>query len=213
MIARLRGTLVDRGADRVIVECAGVGYEAAVSLATLTALPEPGAEVTLLVHTHALENKIALYGFATPVERALFDRLITVKNVGPATAMEILSGAASPADLARVIAAGDLAALTRIRGVGKKRAELLVVELREKCELLLASWGAAGAVLPAGAGPAASARRGQAMRAPVLDDVASALVHMGWRQVEADKAVARLETPVGTTVEALLVEALRAMPR
>src|SRR5262249_62161927 len=128
-----------------VVDCGGVGYEVKVSAMTLAALPEVGAEVGLRVFTHAQENRIALYGFATAEERQLFDLLITVKNVGPATAIGILSGAAAPQALARLVAAGDLAGLTRIKGVGKKTADLIVVVLREKCEWLLATWGAAGA--------------------------------------------------------------------
>jgi Holliday junction DNA helicase RuvA len=208
VIARLRGALAERGADSVVIECGGVGYDVTVSLATLTALPEVGAEVTVRVFTHATENKIALYGFATREERELFDRLITVKNVGPATATHILSGASSSEALAHTIAVGDVAALTRIRGVGKKTAELLVVELREKCERLLFAWGSSGIEVDG-----VPARRA---RLPVLDDVASALLHLGWRQAEADKAIARIaktEMPQGATVEALLREALRSMPR
>jgi Holliday junction DNA helicase RuvA len=206
MIARLRGTLLERGVQTVVVECAGVGYEVHVSLATLAALPEPGVEVVLRVYTQASENKIALYGFATAEERDLFDRLITVKNVGPSTAIELLSASASPVELARTIARGDAQELTRLRGVGKKRADMLVVELREKCETLLMTWGAGGAV-----GRAVPVAPGS--RPPVLDDVVSALVHMGCRPAEAEKAVQKLEAPPGASVETLLVEALRAIPR
>ena len=168
MIARLRGTLIEKEPGAVVVECAGVGYDVGVSSATFGELPEVGDEVTLRVFTHAQENRIALYGFATARERELFDFLITVKNVGPATALAILSGASSPETLARLIAAGDVAGLVKFKGVGKKTAELLVVEL---------------------------------------------MVNMGWRSVEVDKAVARLEVPPRATVETLLREALRSMPR
>jgi len=194
MIARLRGTLVDKEPGAVVVECAGVGYDVGVSNATFAALPEVGDEVTLRVFTHAQENRIALYGFATARERELFDFLITVKNVGPATALAILSGASSPEALARLIAAGDVLGLVKIKGIGKKTAELLVVELKDK----LLGWGSAPEQPP---------------RPPLLDDVASALVNMGWRPVEVDKAVARLEIPPRATVETLLREALRSMPR
>ena len=147
MIGQLRGTLAARLANNhVIVDCGGVGYEVACSGYTLAALPEVDLPVTLRVFTHAQENKIALYGFATAAERELFDHLITVKNVGPSTAMAILSGGAEPRTIAELIAKEDTAGLTKIKGVGKKTAELLVVELREKCELLLLSWNAAGAV-------------------------------------------------------------------
>jgi Holliday junction DNA helicase RuvA len=217
VIARLRGLLVERGEDYAIVECMGVGYDVGVSLYTLAQLPEPGegSEVTLRVYTAASENKVALFGFATAEEREMFDKLITVKNVGPSTAVAILSGASSPVQLARTIAANDLAGLTRIKGVGKKTAELLVVELREKCEFMLATWTAAGHVeasaSPASTSASPSSRRGS--RSPVLDDVASALVGLGWRAAEVDKVVARLDVVAGATVETLLREALRAMPR
>jgi Holliday junction DNA helicase RuvA len=213
VIARLRGFLIERGEDFVVVECGGVGYEVTVSLTTLAQLPELGQEIVLRVFTHAMENKIALYGFAAAPERELFDRLITVKNVGPATAIAILSRVTSPVELTRTIAAGDLAALTRIKGVGKKTAELLVVELREKCEWMLANWNAAGGPVPAtnGQGAAVSVKRGA--RSPLLDDVASALVGLGWRSVEVDKVVARLELVPGASVESLLRDAIRAMPR
>jgi Holliday junction DNA helicase RuvA len=212
MIARLKGILIERAADGCVVDCGGVGYDVTVSLATLTQLPEAGVEVTLRVYTHATENRVALFGFATQEERELFDRLITVKNVGPSTAIGILSGATSAHELAKVIAAGDVVGLTRLRGVGKKTAELLVVELREKCELLLASWGAHGGVQPATI-PAAPARKPNGNRNPLLDDVTLALVGLGWRQAEVDKVVSRMEVPDGATIEALLRDALRAMPR
>ena len=138
MIGQLRGTLAARLANNhVIVDCGGVGYEVACSGYTLAALPELEQPVTLRVFTHAQENKIALYGFATAPERELFDHLITVKNVGPSTAMAILSGGAEPRMIAELIAKEDTAGLTKIKGVGKKTAELLVVELREKSRNLV----------------------------------------------------------------------------
>jgi holliday junction DNA helicase RuvA len=207
MIARLQGKLVERQEDGVVVDCAGVGYDVTTSMVTLAALPEVGAEVTLRVYTHVQETRIALYGFATGEERRLFDLLITVKNVGPATAVGILSGA-PPRDLARLVAAGDVAQLVRIRGVGKKTADLIVVELKEKCEWLLATWGAGGADLPRAPGPAA-----RPVRSPLLEDVTSALVNLGWRAAEVDKVVSQMPVSPGATVETLLREALRAMPR
>lgn len=211
MIARLRGTLVERGADFVVVECGGVGYDVTVSLATLAQLGEVGQEVTLRIYTAAQENKITLYGFATAAEREVFDLLITVKNVGPATAVGILSGAPSAVGLMSAVAAGDLAALTRIKGVGKKTADLILVELKEKAEWLLANWRAAGMVdAPLAASPPPS---GRPKRSPLLEDVAQALVGLGWRPAEVDKVVAKLEVPSGATVELLLRDALRAMPR
>jgi Holliday junction DNA helicase RuvA len=209
MIGQLRGTLAARlPNNHVIVDCGGVGYEVACSGYTLAALPEVDAPVTLRVFTHAQENKIALYGFFTTAERELFDYLITVKNVGPSTAMAILSGGAEPRAIAELIAKEDTAGLTKIKGVGKKTAELLVVELREKCELLLLSWNAAGGPRPVAS--VAGARRG---RHPMLDEVAAALVGLGWKPLEAEAAVGELAVGPGITLEMLVRAALRNMPR
>lgn len=215
MIARLQGRIVEREADRVVVDCGGVGYEVNVSAHTWHALPPVGDEVTLRVYTAATENRVALYGFAGAEERALFDLLITVKNVGPTTALGILSGGASPAALARAIAASDKAALTSIKGIGKKTAEMLVAELREKCELLLATWGAAGGGLgerPVAPAPVPPDRRAKPQH-PLLEQVHNALVHLGWRPAEADKAVGQLVPEEGASIESLLRQALRSMPR
>jgi holliday junction DNA helicase RuvA len=211
MIARLRGILIEKSADGVVLECGGVGYDVGISAMTFASLPAEGAEVSLRVFTHAQENRIALYGFATSEERQLFDLLITVKNVGPATAVAILSGSSSPQILARLIAAGDLAGLVRIKGVGKKTADLMIVELKEKTEWLLATWGAGGiGVSPL---PAPSRTATKTPRAPILDDVASALVNLGWRPAEVEKVVVRLDGGSGASIESLLREALRSMPR
>jgi Holliday junction DNA helicase RuvA len=208
MIGRLHGTLIDRAGTRVIVDCAGVGYEVTCSGHTLAALPPAGEVVTLLIHTAVRETEIALYGFGTAQERALFDLLITVKNVGPSSAVGILSGGHDPRGIAELIAREDSSGLTRLKGVGKKTAELLVVELRDKCEMLLLTWTASGEVRPVAR--ATGAARG---RHPMLDEVAGALVGMGWRPVEADQAVAELVVAEGSTLEALLRQALRSMPR
>jgi Holliday junction DNA helicase RuvA len=208
VIGRLRGTLVARDGAHVVIDCGGVGYEVTCSGYTLGALPALDEDVTLRVFTHALENKIALYGFFTAPERALFDLLITVKNVGPSSAMGILSGGHDPRSVAELIAREDTGGLTRIKGVGKKTAELLVVELREKCELLLLTWSASGEVRSVAA--PAGARK---VRHPMLDEVLSALVGMGWKPVQAEAAVAELVIGPGITLETLLRQALRAMPR
>lgn len=215
MIARLEGTLLREG-DLVVVDCRGVGYEVTCSAYTMAALPAHGQPVTLRVYTQMRETAIALYGFAEHTERSLFDLLITVKNVGPSTAIAILSGA-GPRDIAALIARQDVAGLTRIKGIGKKTAELLVVELHEKCELLLLSWSAEGTpravALPAGAKKSSAS----GMRHPMLDEVAAALVGMGWRPIEADGAVKDLVVDPAAdpppTIEDLLRQALRSMPR
>lgn len=208
MIGRLHGTLIDRAGTRVIVDCGGVGYEVTCSGHTLAGLPAAGETITLLIHTAVRETEIALYGFGSAAERALFDLLITVKNVGPSSAVGILSGGHDPRGICELIAREDSAGLTRIKGVGKKTAELLVVELRDKCEMLMMSWAASGEVRPV-AQAAGAARR----RHPMLDEVSAALVGLGWRPVEADQAVAELVISDGVTLEALLRQALRSMPR
>lgn len=212
MIGRLEGVLV-RDGEHVIVDCGGVGYEVTCSALTLAALPAPGERVMLRVYTQVRETAITLFGFLEAHERALFDLLITVKNVGPSTAIAILSGA-GPRDIAALIARQDVAGLTRIKGIGKKTAELLVVELHEKCELLVLTWNAEGGVRPV-AIPAGAARpkTGAHLRHPLLGEVMAALVNMGWRPAEAEQAVADLPVGDDATIETLLRQALRSMPR
>ena len=212
MIARLEGTLV-RDGEHVIVDCGGVGYEVTCSAFTLAGLPAHGERVVLRVFTQVRETEIALFGFLDPEERTLFDLLITVKNVGPSTAIAILSGA-TPRDIASLIAREDVRGLTRIKGIGKKTAELLVVELHDKCEVLLLSWNATGGVrpvaIPAGA---ARAKAGPIHGNPLLSEVMSALVTMGWRPAEAEQAVSDLPVGDNASLESLLRQALRNMPR
>ncbi len=212
MIARLEGTLMREG-DRVIVDCNGVGYEVTCSAYTVAALPSHGEKVALRVFTQMRETAIALFGFFDVHERDLFDLLITVKNVGPSTAIAILSGA-GPRDIAALIAREDVPGLTKIKGIGKKTAELLVVELREKCELLVLSWNADGT--RPGAAPSGSVRPGggqRHQRHPLLGEVMTALINMGWRSIEAEAVVAELPIGEDATLETLLRQALRSMPR
>lgn len=212
MIARLEGIL-GRDGEHVIVDCGGVGYEVTCSAFTLAALPASGERVALRVFTQVRETEIALFGFLDQQERALFDLLITVKNVGPSTAITILSGS-TPRDIATLIACEDVAGLTRIKGIGKKTAELLVVELHEKCEMMLLSWSAEGGVrpvaIPAGA---VRAKTGSHLRHPLLGEVMAALVNMGWRPAEAEQAVSDLPVGDDASIETLLRQALRSMPR
>jgi len=211
VIARLDGVLIERMPPHVTVDCGGVGYDVICSGYTLASLPADGERVTLRVFTHATENKIALFGFIDVQERALFDLLITVKNVGPSTAIAILTGS-NPRDIATLIAAEDVAGLTRIKGVGKKTAELLVVELHEKCEEALLAWDASIS-LRGGALPAGAARIKVPKRHTLIDEVAAALVGMGWKPAEAEQAVVDLPVPPEATIEQLLRQALRSMPR
>lgn len=216
MIARLEGTLL-REDDQVVVDCRGVGYEVHCSAYTLAALPAHGQPVVLRVYTHYTQNNgTVLFGFMEHAERQLFDRLITAKNVGPSTAIAILSGA-SPRDIAGLIARQDVAGLTRIKGIGKKTAEMLAVELHEKCELLLLSWNADSSTRAAAIPVGAKKSSVGGMRHPMLEEVAAALIGMGWRPIEADTALKDLVVDPAAepapTIEGLLRQALRSMPR
>ena len=222
MIARLEGIVIEKDPPHVVIDCNGVGYDVICSGYTMTELPPDGERVTLRVFTHATENKLSLFGFIDRQERALFDLLITVKNVGPSTAIAILSGS-NPHMIATLIADEDVPGLTRIKGVGKKTAELLVVELKDKCAEALIAWDASGGLRPVassslGAG-GATIRPTRSKRHPLIDEVATALVGMGWRPQEADQAVVELPIPDDAKandpalIAQLLRHALRSMPR
>jgi len=213
MIARLEGVVIERDPPHVTIDVGGVGYDVICSSYTLAELPADGERVTLRIFTHATENKLSLFGFIDRQERALFDLLITVKNVGPSTAIAILSGS-NPREIATLIANEDVPGLTRIKGVGKKTAELLVVELHEKCAEALLAWEASGGLRPAsGAGFGAGSIRVKSNRHPLVAEVANALVGMGWRPAEAEQAVVDLPITPDATIEQLLRHALRSMPR
>jgi Holliday junction DNA helicase RuvA len=170
MIAHLRGRLFAKDPGHVIVEAGGVGYEVIISVPTFTALPAEGAEVSLHVHTQVREDILALYGFLDLKEKRLFERLITVSGVGPRLAVTILSGL-SPERTVNAIRAQDHATLTHIPGVGKKLAERLVVELKDKLEDMAV---APAAVVSAG---------------PAAEDVLSALTNLGYQRPAAQKAI------------------------
>src|SRR5215475_1757697 len=131
MIALLRGVLLEKHPNQAVVDVGGVGYDVTIPVSTFSHLPEAGAEVRLRVHTHVREDAIALYGFLTVDEKALFERLISVSGIGPKLAVTILSGLAA-ADLIQAIRRGEVDRLVRIPGIGKKTAERLVLELRDK---------------------------------------------------------------------------------
>lgn len=175
MIAHLRGVLLEKHPNLALVECAGVGYEVAISVATFTALPEVGREAKLHVFTKVGEDVLALYGFAEVAEKRLFERLLTISGIGPKLAITVLSGI----DAGRLVAAirgGDHAMLVKIPGIGKKTAERVVLELKDKLEDL---------AVAGEAGPAAGAVRFGA----VGEDVLSALVNLGYQRAAAQKAV------------------------
>ncbi len=170
MIAHLRGKLIHKQPGQAIVEAAGVGYDVAISVPTFTALPSVGAETALHIHTQVSEDQIALYGFLDSEEKRLFERLITVSAVGPKLAIKILSGL-NPERVVQAIRGQDHAQLVRIPGVGKKLAERLVVELKDKLEDF--------AVAPVHAGPHGAA----------VNDVLSALINLGYQRPAAEKAI------------------------
>ena len=133
MIAHLRGRLIAKHPNQAIVEAGGVGYDLTISVPTFSELPAAGEEVSLHVHTHVREDAIALFGFLRPREKQLFERLLTVSGIGPKLAITILSGMAAD-EMVGAIRGNDIARLTRIPGIGRKTAERMVLELRDKLE-------------------------------------------------------------------------------
>ncbi len=175
MIAHLRGKLLAKHPNQAIVETGGVGYDVTISVPTFSDLPAIGDEVTLHIHTHVREDLIALYGFLRLAEKRLFEKLITVSGIGPKLAITILSGIAAD-EMVSAIRGNDIARLTRIPGIGKKTAERMVLELRDK----LPSEG----VAESPAMPAMSA---------VEEDVLSALMNLGYQRAAAERALASIE--------------------
>src|SRR5579863_7733506 len=135
MIAFLRGKLLEKHPNQVIVETAGVGYDVVIPVSTFSALPDSGAEVALRIHTHVREDTLALFGFLTPEEKLLFEKLISVSGIGPKLAITALSGLATPS-LISAIRNSSVEHLVRIPGIGKKTAERIVLELKDKLEML-----------------------------------------------------------------------------
>jgi Holliday junction DNA helicase RuvA len=178
MIAHLRGVLLEKHPNQAIVDVQGVGYDLTIPVSTFTALPDTGGEVRLRVHTHVREDAIALFGFSTREEKALFEKLISVSGIGPKLAVTILSGLAA-LELVNAIRNGDVVQLVRIPGIGKKTAERLVLELREKLDFL--------------AGPSATAAVGKAKPAFTVneEDVISALLNIGSNRASAETAVTK----------------------
>jgi Holliday junction DNA helicase RuvA len=192
MIGQLRGRLEDKRPNQVLVDVGGVGYLVQIPLSTFAALGELHAEVTLLIHTHVREDALSLYGFLTAREKQFFEMLISASGVGPALALRILSGL-SVEELVPAIRTGDVPRLTRIPGVGKKTAERIVVELRDKML----------AVEEEAAQPAA--------RAGLDGDVVSALVNLGYDTRAAEKAAEEARRAGAANFEAMLRAALQAL--
>lgn len=185
MIALLRGKLLEKHPNQVIVDAGGVGYDVTIPVSTFSALPDAGAEVLLRIHTHVREDTLALFGFLTAEEKLIFERLISVSGIGPKLAITVLSGIPT-SDLASAIRGGQVAQLVRIPGVGKKTAERIVLELKDKLDLI------PGAVRSPGA-PAETL-------GGLEEDVLSALVNLGSKPAAADAAIRKAKAS-GTPAE------------
>ena len=196
MIAHLRGTLMAKHPNQAIVETHGVGYDVVISVPTFSELPAAGAEVALHIHTHVREDALNLYGFLRLAEKHLFEKLLTVSGIGPKLAITILSG--MPADeMVGAIRGADVARLTRIPGIGKKTAERMVLELRDK--------------LPV---PTGAADVSLAAASPIEEDVLSALGNLGYQRTAAEKALlAARSVKAAQSFDALFREALAVLSK
>jgi Holliday junction DNA helicase RuvA len=196
VIAHLSGTLLEKQVQRLVVNVGGVGYDVQVPLSTFYGIGEPGSSVSLRVHTHVREDAIQLFGFGTALELALFQRLIAVNGIGPKVALSVLSGI-EPNDLVRAIRGSDVGRLTSIPGVGKKTAERIVIELKDR-------------LLKSEVTEVAGAPEGGDLRADVL----SALANLGYHRASAEKAVeAVMRKGEAKTFDAALREVLKALSR
>ena len=195
MIARLNGLVFEKHPNRLIVDVAGVGYDVQVPLSTFYTAGEPGTAIELRIHTHVREDQLSLYGFATALELTMFERLIAVSGIGPKLALSVLSGIETR-DLVGAILRNDLARLTAIPGVGKKTAERMCVELRDRMPKAVAT----------GAAPSP----GDALR----DDLVSALSNLGYHRQAIDKSLDRLVSDAGEQrFEDVLRSALKDLSR
>ena len=196
MIAMLTGRIAHKSPDHIVLDVNGVGYRVLIPFSTYYELPEEGT-VSLHIHTSVREDAIQLYGFRTRLEKSFFQLLISVSGIGPKLGRDILSNI-QPAPLAQALAQGDIHKLSAIPGIGKKTAERLILELKEKVgKLDMAS-------LPA-------AERREVPAGDVMDDVASALMNLGYKEPQVKKTLAGLDAPVGASVEDLLKQALKVL--
>jgi len=192
MIAHLRGKLLAKHPNQAIVETSGVGYDVVISVPTYSDLPGAGSEIALHIHTHVREDQIALYGFLHSAEKQLFEKLITVSGIGPKLAITILSGMAADAMVA-AIRSNDIARLTKIPGIGKKTAERMVLELRDKLPVATST-----TVLPT--------------LSAVEDDVLSALLNLGYQRAAAESALEKAPKN-SQSFDVIFREALAALTR
>jgi Holliday junction DNA helicase RuvA len=200
MIAFLRGRVLDKQPNRIIVDVHGVGYEVYVPLSTYYDIGDEGVEISLHVHTHVREDALQLYGFLTALELQVFERLIAISGIGPRLAIAVLSGIETR-DLIVAVQRGDLVRLTGIPGIGKKTAERIILELKDRLARM---------AVPAGVDAAAAASPGDRLR----DDLVSALQNLGYHRPTAEKAVATtLSSSTEPTFEQALRSALRELMR
>lgn len=196
MIAHLRGRILDKQPNRIVIDVNGVGYDVTVPLSTFYGLGDAGSDVTLRIHTHVREDALALYGFTTRLEQDVFERLIGVSGIGPKLALAVLS--IEPRDLILAIERSDIARLTSIPGVGKKTAERIVLELKDRLPRVRREAAATGGVEPS----------------VIKDDVLSALINLGYHRPLAEKAVnAVFEATPDGDFERTLKQALRELSR
>lgn len=198
MIAYLRGRILEKRPNRLVLDAGGVGYDVSVPLSTFYGLGEPGQETALRIHTHVREDALSLYGFATRLEQDLFERLIGISGIGPKLAISVLSGLEPPM-LIRAIGQADVARLTSIPGVGRKTAERIVLELKDRLPEVSA---------------ADSPGDGLADEPVLRDDLLSALINLGYHRPLAEKAVdAAIRSLPGSDFERTLKQALRELAR
>lgn len=195
MIALLRGRLADKHPQHIIVDVGGVGYDVQVPLSTFYNLGDPGSDVTLRVHTHVREDAIALFGFATPLELELFERLIAINGVGPKLALAVLSGIDAP-ELVRAVRLQDVARLTAIPGIGRKTAERIGLELKDRLPKSLQ----------------VESTRPRSAEDELRDDVMSALLNLGYQRGAAEKALEKVAAD-GGSFQDVLKRALRALAK
>lgn len=197
MIALLTGQIAYKSPDHIILDVNGVGYRVLIPFSTYYELPEEGGMATLHIHTSVREDAIQLYGFRTRLEKSFFQLLISVTGVGPKLARDILSNI-QPGPLSMALAQGDLQKLSTIPGIGKKTAERLVLELKDKA-----------AKMDLSSLPAMEAR--QIPAEDVAEDVISALLNLGYKEPQVRKALAGLDATGGISVEGLLKQALKSL--
>jgi len=199
MIAHLNGVLLTKSTQSIIIDVGGVGYEVIVPLSTFYALPDAKERVGLRIYTHVREDALILFGFHTRLEKDLFVMLISVSGIGPKLGVNILSGI-GPRELLEAIAKGDALRLQAIPGVGKKTAERMALELKDRASKALGDGD-----MPQVAAPAGAERR-------IMDDALSALVNLGYSTKSAKMAVDKAQASLGEmTLEGLIREALRAL--